>query len=147
MTKHRLIVATALIALLAVPFLAQAARPGGGNPADLLHNPRALARYLKLTPAQIDATKVLVDNLRNSTKGLHDQIKPLEQQLKTQLGAASPDACAVGATVVKIDALRDKVRDAVEDFDAAFSALLTPEQLAKYEALKDLVKAGQDEED
>jgi Spy/CpxP family protein refolding chaperone len=49
---------------------------------------------------------------------------------------------------VRIDALRDKIRDARQDFDDAFSAILTPEQLAKYEALKDLVKdSGGDEGD
>ena len=49
--------------------------------------------------------------------------------------------------MVQIDGLRDQIRDAREDFDEAFSAILTPEQLAKYEALKDAVKIGEEEED
>jgi Spy/CpxP family protein refolding chaperone len=144
MLKRRLTIAAALLALLAVPFAADAAR-GPRNPADILHNPRALARYLKLTPAQIETTKDLLEDLHNTTKPLYQQIEPLEDQLHAQLAAASPDACAVGATVVKIDGLRDKIRDAREDFDAAFSAILTPEQLAKYQALKDAVKIGEEE--
>jgi Spy/CpxP family protein refolding chaperone len=145
MTNRRLILATVLIALVAVPVLAKG--PGGGNPADILHNARALARYLKLTPAQIDTTKGLLDTLHATTKPLYDQIEPLETQLRAQLDAASPDACAVGATVVKIDGLRDQIRDARDDFDAAFSAILTPAQLAKYEALKALLKPGEDDEE
>ena len=145
MMKRRLTIATALLALLAVPFLAEAAR-GPRTPADILHNARALAKYLKLTPAQIETTKGLLEDLRATTKGLHEQIEPLEDQLRTQLDAASPDACAVGTTGVKIDAVRDQIRDARQDFDAAFSAILTPEQLAKYEALKDLVRANEEEE-
>jgi Spy/CpxP family protein refolding chaperone len=47
--------------------------------------------------------------------------------------------------VVQIDGLRDQIREAREDFDEAFSAILTPEQLAKYEALKDAVKIGEEE--
>jgi Spy/CpxP family protein refolding chaperone len=148
MTHRKLMIAIALLTLLAVPFLAAPADAAKGpqNPADILHNARALARYLKLTPAQIETTKGLLDDLHAATKPLYDQIEPLETQLHSQLDAASPDACAVGATVVKIDGLRDQIRDARQDFDAAFSAILTPAQLAKYEALKDLLKPGEDEE-
>jgi Spy/CpxP family protein refolding chaperone len=143
--RRRLTVATALFAFLALPFLANAAPGRGGNPADILRNPRALARFLKLTPAQIETAKQLGQTLHNTTKPLYDQIEPLEDQLHSQLDAASPDACAVGNTVVQIDALRDQIRAAREDFDEAFSAILTPEQLAKYEALKDAAKIGEEE--
>lgn len=148
MTHRKLMIAIALFALLAVPFLAHAANGANGprNPADILHNARALAKYLKLTPAQIETTKALLDDLHATTKPLYEQIEPLQTQLRSQLDAASPDACGVGATVVKIDALRDQIRDARQDFDDAFSAILTPAQLAKYEALKDLVKPDDDEE-
>jgi len=145
MTKRRLMIATALLALLAVPFLAEAAR-GPRSPADILHNARALAKYLKLTPAQIETTKGLLGDLHATTRSLYEQIEPLETQLRTQLDAASPDACAVGATVVQIDAVRDQIRGARQDFDAAFSAILTAEQLAKYEALKEPVRANNEEE-
>ena len=146
MTKRlRIAAVLMMVTLLAVP-MAQAAK-GSRNPADILRNARALAKYLKLTPAQIETTKGLLEDLHATTRPLYDQIEPLETQLRTQLGAASPDACAVGATVVKIDALRDRIRDARQDFDDAFSAILTPTQLAKYEALKDLLKPGEGEED
>jgi Spy/CpxP family protein refolding chaperone len=85
-------------------------------------------------------------DLHATTRSLYEQIEPLETQLRTQLDAASPDACAVGATVVQIDAVRDQIRGARQDFDAAFSAILTAEQLAKYEALKELVRANNEEE-
>lgn len=150
MMKRRLLITTALIAMFAVaavPFLAEAAaKPPKPNPADILHNPRALARYLKLTPAQIDTMKGLLDTLRATTKPLYDQVEPLEATLRTQLDAASPEACAVGGTLVRIDALRDQIRAARDGFDAAFSAILTPEQLARYEALKDAAKIGAEEE-
>ncbi|HEX6862996.1 MAG TPA: periplasmic heavy metal sensor [Thermoanaerobaculia bacterium] len=147
MMRRRLSVATALFALLALPLLANAAPGRGGNPADILRNPRALARYLKLTPAQVETTKQLLQTLHNTTKPLYQQIEPLEEQRRGQLDEASPDACAVGNTVVQIDALRDQIRGAREAFDDAFSAILTPEQLAKYEALKDAVKIGEEEDE
>ena len=147
MMRRRLSVATALFAFLALPFLATPANaaPGRGNPADILRNPRALSRFLKLTPAQNATLKELTQDLHNTTKALYQQIEPLEEQRRSQLDAASPDACAVGNTVVQIDGLRDQIREAREDFDEAFSAILTPEQLAKYEALKDAVKIGEEE--
>jgi Spy/CpxP family protein refolding chaperone len=140
--RRRLTVA--LFAFLTLPLLAAAA-PGRGNPGDILGNPRALARYLKLTPAQIEIQKQLVQTLHNTTKPLYQQIEPLEDQLHGQLDAASPDACGVGSTVVQIDGLRDQIRAARQDFDEAFSAILTPEQLAKYEALKDAARIGEEE--
>src|SRR5215207_3507525 len=85
MMTRRLTVATALFAFLALPFLANAAPGRGGNPADILHNPRALARYLKLTPAQIETARQLAQTLHNTTKPLYDQIEPLEDQLHSQL--------------------------------------------------------------
>ena len=144
--RRRLSVATTLLAFLALPFLAEATKQPG-NPADILRNPRALARYLKLTPAQIETTKQLLQTLHNTTKPLYQQIEPLEEQRRGQLDEASPDGCAVGNIVVQIDALRDQIRGAREDFDEAFSAILTPEQLARYEALKDAVKIGEEEDE
>jgi Spy/CpxP family protein refolding chaperone len=146
MTRRRLSVATALFAFLALPFLANAAPGRGGNPADILHNPRALARFLKLTPAQIETTRQLAQTLHNTTRPLYQQIEPLEDQLHGQLDAASPDACAVGGTVIQIAGLRDQIRGAREAFDDAFSAILTPEQLAKYEALKEAAHIGEEED-
>jgi Spy/CpxP family protein refolding chaperone len=144
MMRRRLSIASTLAALLALPLLAEAARKPG-NPGDVLRNPRALARYLKLTPAQIETTKQLLQTLHGTTRPLYQQIEPLEELRRGQLDAASPDACAVGATVVQIDGLRDQIRDAREGFDAAFSAILTPEQLTRYEALKDAARIGEEE--
>ena len=131
-----------LFAFLLLPLVASAA-PGRGNPGDILTNPRALARYLKLTPAQIETTKQLFQTLHSTTKPLHEQQKPLREQLRTQLDGA--DACAAGATLLQLEGLKDQIRDARQDFDDAFSAILTPEQLAKYEALKDAVRIGEEE--
>ena len=134
-----------LFAFLLLLPLAASAAPGRGNPADILTNPRALARYLKLTPAQIETTKQLFQTLHNTTKPLHEQQKPLREQLRDQIDAGA-DACTVGNTLLQLEGVRGQIRDARQDFDDAFSAILTPEQLAKYEALKDAVRIGEEEE-
>jgi Spy/CpxP family protein refolding chaperone len=137
MLRKTLFAAAALAALL-LPAVAEAAqRP---DPRALLHNPRALARYLRLTAAQIEQQKVLVQELRAEVKPLRESLAPLQEDLAEALAAASPDACAVGALVVDVDEVRDDIRAAYEDYDEAFSAILTPEQLARYEALKELAE-------
>jgi Spy/CpxP family protein refolding chaperone len=140
-TKPLLIAA---VAFLAIPLLAEAARPPQ-NPGAILRNPRALARYLRLTQEQVATFKTLREELQADLKPLQEQLKPLQEQLKTQLDAAAPDACTVGQTTVALDAVRDDIRAAYEEFDEAFSAILTPEQLARYEHLKEA--AGLYEED
>jgi Spy/CpxP family protein refolding chaperone len=139
-----LLTAAAFLAVLALPFLAEAKPPQ--NAEAILRNPRALARFLKLTPEQVATFKTLRQELQADVKPLQDQLGPLQEQLKTQLDAAAPDACAAGQTVVAIDGVRDDIRAAYEEFDQELSAILTPEQLAKYEHLKEAAGLyGEDE--
>ena len=144
MKTKSLLTAAAFLALVGLPLLAEAARPPQ-NPGAILRNPRALARYLKLTPEQAATFRTLQQELQADLKPLQGQLKPLKDQLETQLDAAAPEACAVGQTAVALDAVRDDIRAAYQGFDEAFSAILTPEQLAKYEHLKEA--AGLYEED
>lgn len=144
MKNKPLLTAAVFLALVGLPLLAEAARPPQ-NPGAILRNPRALSRYLKLTPEQNATFKTLREELQADLKPLQEQVPPLREQLKTQLDAASPDACAAGETTVALDAVRDDIRAAYEGFDEAFSAILTPEQLARYEHLKEA--AGLYEED
>jgi Spy/CpxP family protein refolding chaperone len=141
------LVLTAFLTLLALPLAAQA-QPGPRNPEDLLHNPRALARYLKLTPAQVEAAKKLQQELKAAVDPLREAQKDLREDLRTELEAASPNACEVGEAALALHANREQIRAEVEKFDTKFSALLTPEQLARYEALKEAarqLRGGDDE--
>lgn len=143
------VILTALVAALALPALApagqagqtaqvaEAARP---NPVELLNNPRALARYLRLTPAQIETFRQLRQELQSTVQPLREQQRDLREQLYDQLEAASPNACAIGETSIDIHEIGEQIRAALEHFDDEFSAILTPEQLARYEALKELAR-------
>jgi len=129
------------LALLLAPAVALAADPststrGKPTPDQILRNPKLLARYLQLTPDQVAKAQPLYVALATTLKNLHDAEQPLALQLETLLQGSNPSACDVGAIVVQIDGLHDQARTALQTFDTAFSALLTPEQLAKYDALK-----------
>ena len=147
-TKILLLPILALV-LLALPAMAQTdgnatARP---DPNEILHNPRALARFLRLTPAQQETLKTLSQELEAKVKPIRDQQKALREQLEDQLDAASPNACTIGDTVLDIHENYEKIEAALKEFDTKFSAILTPEQKRRYEALKAAAKLlrGDDE--
>lgn len=133
-----------LAVLLALPLALQAQPPGPRDPGAILHNPRALARYLRLTPEQVTATQKLAADLKATVDPLRQQEKQLRDALETAINAASPSPCDVGQAALNLRANHEKVKAALDDFDKKFSALLTPEQLARYEALKALVHGDEE---
>jgi Spy/CpxP family protein refolding chaperone len=137
--KH--VLAATLAAVLLLPAIASA-RGNGPTPADILHNPRLLARYLKLTPEQVTQTTAFAKTLADTLRPLHEQEKALRDQLAAELAKTNPDACTVGGFVVQIKGIAGQQAAALRTFDTAFSAILTPEQLAKYNALKEAAHIG-----
>ena len=139
--KRAHVLAAALAALLLVPAIAEAAqrRP---TPQEILHSPRLLARYLNLTDAQQAQAQPLFTTLGNTLRSINEQEKRVREQLATELAKPTPDACTAGGYVVQIDGFVEQAAAALRTFDTAFSAILTPEQLAKYNALKELAGRG-----
>ncbi|HEV8239046.1 MAG TPA: periplasmic heavy metal sensor [Thermoanaerobaculia bacterium] len=137
--KRLHVVAAALVALVLMPALGHAAPRGGrATPEEILRNPRLLARYLNLTAAQVTQEEALFKTLNDSLRANHQQEETLRDQLQAELDKPSPDACTAGGYVVSLHGLYEQAEAAVHAFDTAFSAILTPEQLAKYNALKEL---------
>jgi Spy/CpxP family protein refolding chaperone len=132
-----------LAAVLAIPLAAAAAQQSGDkarDPREILTNPRLLARYLKLTPEQVKTTQELFKELQATVKPLREARKGLYEAFYDELEAASPNPCSVGSAAIALHENGDKIRAAFEVFDQKFSAILTPEQLAKYQALKDAAR-------
>ncbi|HVS00945.1 MAG TPA: periplasmic heavy metal sensor [Thermoanaerobaculia bacterium] len=146
MKRRAVLTVAALALLLSTPLLAQGAR-GPRNPADILSNPRALARYLQLTPAQITQQQQFLQELRADAEPLRQQQRTLRENLRDELEAASPNACEAGAAAIALHDNQEGIREALEEFDQAFTAILTPTQRARYEALKELVHGGQEGEE
>lgn len=148
--------ALALATLLALPLLAQpgpgpqggppGAGPGGppgtGGSPQAVHGPggfplRALTAFLDLTDAQVEEARLLLEDLAAELRPLAEEARALRQELHTLLEAEGPDPAEVGALVLEIHAVGDAMRAARDDFDAAFAALLTPDQLERWEILKE----------
>jgi Spy/CpxP family protein refolding chaperone len=137
-----------LAVLLALPLALQAqGGPGPRDPGEILHNPRALARYLRLTPDQVTATQKLAADLKAAVEPLRQQEKQLRAAFEAAVSAPNANPCDVGQAALAVHANSQKIRAALDDFDNKFSALLPPAQLARYEALKALVHPGDEEDD
>jgi Spy/CpxP family protein refolding chaperone len=130
----------ALLLLLPLAAQAQPRQGRGQDPASILQNPRLLARYLKLTPDQTKTLQQLAQDLQQTVKPLAEAGKPLRETFYADLDAANPNPCTVGQDALALHENREKIKAAFVDFDRRFSAILTPEQLAKYEALKEAAR-------
>lgn len=139
----------ALATLVALPLLAQPGPGGGpGGPGGPPGDPqgvrgpgafplRALVEFLDLTEAQVEEARLLLEDLAADLRPLAEEARDLRQELVALLDSENPDPAAVGALVLEIHGIRDEMKAARDDFDAAFAALLTPEQLERWEILKE----------
>jgi Spy/CpxP family protein refolding chaperone len=134
----------AVLCLLAVPLAAQStatdlnAQSPDTRAQNLLTHPRLLARFLHLTASQASQLQTLWNTLQSTSQPLREARGPLCDALRADLADNSPSDSAVGADAIAVFNNKQELRDAAATFDADFSAILTPEQLAKYEALKQI---------
>ena len=147
-SRLTLVAALAVAALLALPALPLAAQPpagaagqGPGGPpgAEAAFFPLApITQFLDLTSDQVDQTRALLDDLKAKVQPLRQQERTLHQQLADLLRGDNPDAAAVGALVIQIQGVRGQIKAARDDFDTAFTALLTATQAGRWSILKEV---------
>jgi len=140
----KVLVAAAVLCLPALPLAAQsvafesdAASARSGSADAILSHPRALAKYLHLTSAQNTQLQALATTLQTSVDALRQARGPLCATLRTDLGG-TPNPATVGTDSINLFNNKAAIRTARQTFDTAFSAILTPEQLAKYNTLKQI---------
>ena len=104
--------------------------------------PARLAHYLELTPDQIAAWKQIHTDTAALIQPLTASARETRTQLEIALESASPDPAAVGKLAIALHATRARIRAARADARAKLEAVLTPEQKAKFDALKTAVKFG-----
>lgn len=143
-THAKALAAAAVLALLIAPAMAQAKGTpppvnNAGTADDLLHHPRELARFLHLSADQVAQLQAFYKTLETAVEPLRQARAPLCAQLRTDLAATTPDPGAVGADAISLYDNKQQIRAAREAFDTSFSAILNPDQLARWDALKHLV--------
>jgi Spy/CpxP family protein refolding chaperone len=145
MTKSLKVLATvALLGLLALPLAAQvvayesdAASAKSGSADYILTHPRALSKYLHLSSDQNTQFQGFWTTLQTSVEALRQARGPLCSQLRTDLNGTA-NAATVGTDSINLFANKQAIGTARQTFDTAFSAILTPDQLTKYNALKQI---------
>ena len=105
-------------------------RPSGGGRVE------AIVRALALDEAQTAKLQELAATLKSQVEPLREERRDLRQQLEAEMAAAAPNTERVGRLTLALRDGREKARAALGDFDRSFSALLTPDQLSRYQELK-----------
>ncbi len=139
--KQRKPLAVAAVALLALLPLVALAEPGdrhrGRGPGRGLFPPPG---YLDLSDEQIEAAEAIRESVRAEMGAVRDETGTLREALKAMLEGDDPDAAGVGQLVIELHGLRQQTRTILEDAGSQFAALLTAEQLEKWENFKELRK-------
>ncbi len=137
--KHRKTIVFLALALLALLPLAAIAEPDRGQrgrgPGRGMFPPPG---YLDLTDEQIEAARAIRESTRGEMQALREEKRTLHEQLKALLDGDSPDATEVGELTIELHGLRQQTRAILEAAEAEFAALLTSEQLEKWENFKEL---------
>ena len=94
--------------------------------------------YLDLSEEQIEAVEALRETVRADMEAHRTEARALHEQLRTALENESPDPAQVGQLVIDLHRQKEQGRAAWESVESQFAALLTPEQLEKWENFKEL---------
>jgi len=107
----------------------------GGHMGHMGDHLARLAEVLDLTDAQKAAAKPIQDELQATVQPLFADLKTKHQAVRAALDA-NADATTVGEAAIAAHAVELQLKAAHEKFATAFAALLTPDQLTKFNALK-----------
>ncbi|HVT57760.1 MAG TPA: Spy/CpxP family protein refolding chaperone [Thermoanaerobaculia bacterium] len=102
----------------------------------LLGKPGRLSHALALTADQVDKFRAFAKTANGVAKPLLGANVTMLAEIQGQFDAASPDTCHMGQLALTRHQNWLKAKAAYLAFDKSFSAILTPDQLAEYAALK-----------
>lgn len=139
--KHRKTFALVTLALLTLLPLAAIAEPGdrdrGRGPGRGMFPPPG---YLDLSEEQIEAAEAIRESVRAEMGVVRGETRTLREALREMLEGDDPNAAEVGALVIELHGLKTQSRAILEDAESRFAAILTAEQLEKWENFKELRK-------
>lgn len=94
-----------------------------------------LTRALTLATEQQAAVTTLYTTLQTSLETIRDQQEAQREEIRTLLEGDNPDPLVIGQKVIAAHATREQAEALFDTFVTQVSALLTPEQLTKFETL------------
>lgn len=115
---------------------------GSGERNPRMGRAEGMARFLGLSEAQKTQVRALMEARRAEHEALREKLDKNRDDLEKALEGASPDPVAVGELTIEGHRLHEQGRALREAQDAAVRKLLTPEQQAKFDAMKALRDEG-----
>ena len=132
--RHANALRTALAGALALAFCAAlSAQPGGHERG---RGGERLARYLELDESQRAEWQAIREDGREEAKAIFDELRANRESLRALLEAGGADPAEVGQIVLDGHALEQSMRVFREGVDEKLAAVLTSEQVDKWEAYK-----------
>jgi Spy/CpxP family protein refolding chaperone len=118
-------------------------QPGPEGPRGARMGPdHGMARFLGLSEEQKAQVQKLMEGQRTKHEALREEFEKNRQQLEQALQGANPDPTTVGELAIAGHRLRERGKALREAQDRAIRALLTPEQQAKFDAMRALREDG-----
>lgn len=112
--------------------------PNAGPPPD-----RVLVDVLGFTEEQLAQLRQLAEARRTAAEALQRQVGEAERALGEALRADAPDAATVGAALLQVEALRRQLAPIEETFRNGVAGILTAEQKAKLDGIREISAAVQ----
>jgi len=142
--KKTVVVLAATLSMLIIATVASAQEPerqvfmrhpGGGG--------EHIVSALNLSTDQKVQWDAIHQQLEASVKPLIEQHHAAEQRLNAAVDASNPDATEVGRAFLAMRAIDKQIKAAHESTKAKVSAILTPDQKAKFDAMHSEMRHGE----
>ena len=95
-----------------------------------------LVEFLELSEAQEEEWKAVHEAHRDATALLRDDVRANREATHAAIESDSPDPTEVGALVLAGYDLREQIKASAEALQEELKAILTPDQLDRYEAFQ-----------
>ena len=105
--------------------------------------PDDIVAALNLSTDQKVQWDAIHSQLEASVKPLFDQNRAAEQTLNSLVDSSNPDPTAVGKAYLALRAVGKQIKAAHESAHAKLSAILTPDQKAKFDAIHSEMRHGE----
>jgi len=98
-------------------------------------DPGEIAATLGLSAGQKAQWDTIHQQLQATVEPLHQQLASAHEQLESLASSSNPDATAVGTQFLAVRAIEQQVKAAHDAAHQKLSAILTPDQKAKFDSL------------